>query len=128
MCRVIRSGWVGARIYSFIYKPIYISCAGLFVKFIFRFPFIVWAKDVLWRSYVQLSIFGRVTLIKDEPSANCPASNSAYTYDERGLILTKTDAKGLVTTYSYQGRTVTQFKNTRANTNSRVSSGKWIPK
>nr|WP_238450996.1 RHS repeat domain-containing protein [Pseudomonas amygdali] len=40
-------------------------------------------------------------MIKDEPSANCPASNSVYTYDERGLILTKTDAKGLVTTYSY---------------------------
>ncbi len=27
-----------------------------------------------------------------------------------------------------QGRPVTQFKNTRANTNSRVNSGKWIPK
>ncbi|WP_243787297.1 RHS repeat-associated core domain-containing protein, partial [Pseudomonas amygdali] len=27
-----------------------------------------------------------------------------------------------------QGRPVTQFKNTRANTNSRVSSGKWIPR
>ncbi|WP_328587135.1 RHS repeat-associated core domain-containing protein, partial [Pseudomonas savastanoi] len=27
-----------------------------------------------------------------------------------------------------QGRPVTQFKNTRANTNSRVNSGKWIPR
>lgn len=39
-----------------------------------------------------------------QPSANCPAINSSYTYDDRGLILTKTDLKELVTTYSYNNR------------------------
>ncbi|MBI6575138.1 DUF6531 domain-containing protein [Pseudomonas viridiflava] len=43
----------------------------------------------------------RVVSIEGEPSANCPVSNSSYSYDEHGLMLTKTDAKGLITTYTY---------------------------
>ncbi|WP_345945801.1 RHS repeat domain-containing protein, partial [Pseudomonas sp. dw_358] len=39
-----------------------------------------------------------------EPSDNCPASNSTYTYDDRGQVLTKTDAKGFITTYTYNDR------------------------
>lgn len=31
-------------------------------------------------------------------------SNSTYTYDDRGLMLTKTDARGLATTYSCNDR------------------------
>lgn len=46
----------------------------------------------------------RVSAIKGEPSANCPASNSSYSYDEHGLMLAKTDAKGLITTYAYNDR------------------------
>ncbi|KPB14379.1 hypothetical protein AC519_4795 [Pseudomonas savastanoi] len=54
--------------------------------------------------YQQIGGIKRVISVEGEPSANCPASNSTYTYDERGLMLTKTDAKGLVTTYTYDDR------------------------
>lgn len=46
----------------------------------------------------------RITAIEGEPSANCPASNSKYAYDERGLLKTKTDNKGNHTTYEYNTR------------------------
>jgi len=42
--------------------------------------------------------------IEGEPSANCPASNSTFTYNDRGQVLTQTDAKGFVTTYTYNDR------------------------
>ncbi|PBP84957.1 sugar-binding protein [Pseudomonas syringae] len=54
--------------------------------------------------YQQIGGIKRVISVEGEPSANCPASNSTYTYDERGLMLTKTYAKGLVTTYTYDDR------------------------
>ncbi|UBY97676.1 DUF6531 domain-containing protein [Pseudomonas cannabina] len=54
--------------------------------------------------YQQIGGIKRVTSIEGEPSANCPASNSSYTYNDQGLMLTKTDAKGLVTAYSYNDR------------------------
>lgn len=40
----------------------------------------------------------RIIAIEGEPSANCPNSNSTFTYDERGLLKTKTDNKGHLTT------------------------------
>jgi uncharacterized protein RhaS with RHS repeats len=46
----------------------------------------------------------RVTAIEGEPSPNCPNSNSTFTYDERGLLKTKTDNRSLVTTYDYNAR------------------------
>ncbi|WP_407364148.1 DUF6531 domain-containing protein [Pseudomonas luteola] len=46
----------------------------------------------------------KVVSIQGEPSANCPASNSTYTYNDRGQVLTKTDANGNVTQYSYNDR------------------------
>jgi YD repeat-containing protein len=45
-----------------------------------------------------------IASVKGEPSANCPISNSSFTYDDRGQMLTKTDAKGLVTAYTYNDR------------------------
>ncbi|WP_141230196.1 DUF6531 domain-containing protein [Pseudomonas sp. Irchel 3A5] len=56
--------------------------------------------------YRYLQIFGvkRITSIEGEPSPNCPASNSSYTYNDRGQVLTKTDAKGLVTAHTYNDR------------------------
>ncbi|MCP1646654.1 RHS repeat protein [Pseudomonas nitroreducens] len=45
-----------------------------------------------------------VTAIEGQPSANCPASNSSFTYDTQGLLKTKTDAKGNLTTYDYNDR------------------------
>jgi YD repeat-containing protein len=46
----------------------------------------------------------RITSIQGEPSANCPNSNSSFTYDSNGLLKTKTDNKGILTTYTYNTR------------------------
>ncbi|WP_211241559.1 DUF6531 domain-containing protein [Cystobacter fuscus] len=46
----------------------------------------------------------KVVAIEGEPSANCPASNSTYTYNTRGLLVSKTNNKGHVTTYNYNER------------------------
>lgn len=46
----------------------------------------------------------RITAIEGEPSANCPNSNSTFTYDDRGLVKTRTDNKGHVTTFDYNDR------------------------
>ena len=46
----------------------------------------------------------RITSIQGEPSANCPNSNSSFTYDTNGLLKTKTDNKGHLTTYTYNAR------------------------
>ena len=46
----------------------------------------------------------RITSIEGEPSPNCPNSNSTFTYDDRGLLKTKTDNKGNVTNYDYNER------------------------
>ena len=46
----------------------------------------------------------RITAIDGEPSPNCPNSNSTFTYDDRGLLKTKTDNKGNLTTYDYNER------------------------
>ena len=45
-----------------------------------------------------------ITAIEGEPSANCPNSNSSFTYDDRGLLKTKTDNKGNLTTFDYNER------------------------
>ncbi|WP_374981433.1 DUF6531 domain-containing protein [Pseudomonas solani] len=46
----------------------------------------------------------RITAIEGEPSANCPNSNSTYTYNERGLVKSRTDNKGNVTIFDYNDR------------------------
>lgn len=46
----------------------------------------------------------RITAIEGQPSANCPNSNSSFTYDARGLLKTKTDNKGNLTTFDYNER------------------------
>ncbi|RBH52327.1 MULTISPECIES: DUF6531 domain-containing protein [Pseudomonas] len=60
-------------------------------------------KNATYR-FTNLGGVKRVTAIEGEPSSNCSASNSAYTYNNSGQVLTKTDAKGLITTYSYNDR------------------------
>ena len=45
-----------------------------------------------------------ITSVEGEPTVNCPASNSTYTYNDRGQVLTKTDAKGFITTHLYNNR------------------------
>ncbi|MCU9947843.1 DUF6531 domain-containing protein [Pseudomonas sp. PDM13] len=46
----------------------------------------------------------RISAIEGEPSANCPNSNSTFTYDDRALMKTRTDNKGNVTTFDYNDR------------------------
>ena len=46
----------------------------------------------------------RITSLSGTASPNCPSSNSTFTYDSRGLIKTRTDNKGFVTTYDYNDR------------------------
>jgi hypothetical protein len=60
-------------------------------------------KTAVYR-FQQIGGVKRVAAIEGEPSANCPASNSSYTYNDRGQMLTKTDAKGLITAYAYNDR------------------------
>jgi len=60
-------------------------------------------KNATYR-FTNLGGVKRVTAIEGEPSPNCSASNSTYTYNAAGQVLTKTDAKGLITTYNYNDR------------------------
>ncbi|MNF27603.1 hypothetical protein D3C85_695860 [compost metagenome] len=46
----------------------------------------------------------RISSLVGAASPNCPSSNSTFTYDNRGLIKTRTGNKGYVTTYDYNTR------------------------
>lgn len=46
----------------------------------------------------------RISSIQGLVSANCPASNASFTYNPQGLIATRTDNKGNLTTYQYNSR------------------------
>jgi YD repeat-containing protein len=54
--------------------------------------------------FTDVGGFKKVSAIEGEPSANCPASNSTFTYNDRGQVLTQTDAKGFITTHTYNDR------------------------
>jgi len=70
----------------------------------------------------------RITAIDGEPSANCPNSNSAFTYDERGLLKTKTDNKGNLTTYDYNSRGLEISRTEAADTpQARTITTEWHP-
>ncbi|MEX5570344.1 DUF6531 domain-containing protein [Pseudomonas syringae] len=78
--------------------------------------------------YQQIGGIKRVTSIQGEPSANCPASNSTYTYNNRGLVLTKTDAKGLITTYEYNDRGLEVSRTEASGTTlARTTTTEWDP-
>ena len=55
-------------------------------------------------SFQNIKGVRRITAIDGEPSLNCPSSNSTFTYDDRGLLKTKTNNMGIVTTYDYNDR------------------------
>ncbi|MDG9926509.1 MULTISPECIES: DUF6531 domain-containing protein [unclassified Pseudomonas] len=70
----------------------------------------------------------RITAIEGEPSANCPNSNSSFTYDSRGLLKTKTDNKGTLTTYSYNARGLESSRTEAAGTpQARTITTEWHP-
>jgi YD repeat-containing protein len=70
----------------------------------------------------------RITSIEGQPSANCPNSNSSFTYDERGLLKTKTDNKGHLTTYDYNARGLEVSRTEAAGTpQARTITTEWHP-
>ncbi|MEE5153546.1 DUF6531 domain-containing protein [Pseudomonas alliivorans] len=70
----------------------------------------------------------RIKTIDSEPTPDCPASNSSYTYNERGQVLTKTDAKGLITTYDYNGRGLETSRTEASGTTlARTVTTEWDP-
>jgi YD repeat-containing protein len=60
-------------------------------------------KKSIYR-FVTIDGVKRVSAIEGEALGSCPMSNSTFTYDARGLLKTKTDNKGFVTTYDYNER------------------------
>ena len=60
-------------------------------------------KKSIYR-FVTIDGVKRVSAIEGEALGSCPMSNSTFTYDARGLLKTKTDNKGFVTTYDYNAR------------------------
>ncbi|MEE4149974.1 DUF6531 domain-containing protein [Pseudomonas viridiflava] len=84
-------------------------------------------KDTIYR-YEVISGIKRLVEIKGEPTPDCPASNSSYTYNERGQVLTKTDAKGLITTYDYNGRGLETSRTEASGTTlARTVTTEWDP-
>lgn len=60
--------------------------------------------------------------------ANCPNSNSTFTYDARGLLKTKTDNKGHLTTYEYNDRGLEVSRTEAAGTpQARTITTQWHP-
>jgi len=69
-----------------------------------------------------------ITSIEGEPSPNCPASNSSFTYDAQGLLKTKIDAKGNITTYDYNERGLETSRTEAAGTaHARTITTEWHP-
>ncbi|AFP30852.1 hypothetical protein MRBBS_1915 [Marinobacter sp. BSs20148] len=60
-------------------------------------------KTAIYRFQIIQGI-KRITAIEGNPTANCPNSNSTFTYDTRGLLKTKTDNKGHITAFDYNTR------------------------
>jgi YD repeat-containing protein len=69
-----------------------------------------------------------ITAIEGIPSANCPNSNSTFTYDNNGNVLTKTDALGQVTTYTYNDRNLEASRTEASGTPlARTTTTEWDP-
>jgi YD repeat-containing protein len=78
--------------------------------------------------YKKIAGVNRIMAIKGEPSPNCPASNSSYTYNDRGAVLSKTDAKGFITTYTYNDRGLETTRTEASGTpQARVTTTEWDP-
>ena len=69
-----------------------------------------------------------ITAIQGEPTPSCPASNSTYTYNTAGQVLTKTDAQGYVTAYSYNARGLEASRTDASGTPlARTTTTEWDP-
>jgi len=84
-------------------------------------------KTTVYR-FTQIGGVKRVTAVEGEASANCPNSNSTFTYDSRGLLKTKTDNKGHLTTYDYNERGLEISRTEAAGTpQTRTITTEWHP-
>ena len=62
------------------------------------------------------------------PSANCPDSNSTFTYDIRGFLKTKADNNGNVTTYTHNDRGLETSRTEASGTpHARTITTEWHP-
>jgi YD repeat-containing protein len=78
--------------------------------------------------FVSIGGVKRVSAVVGEPSANCPNSNSTFTYDTRGLLKTKTDNKGHLTTYTYNTRGLEVSRTEASGTpQARTITTEWHP-
>ncbi len=70
----------------------------------------------------------RITSISGAQSPNCPSSNATFTYDNRGLIKTKIDNKGYLTTYEYDSRGLEKSRTEASGTpQERTITTEWHP-
>jgi YD repeat-containing protein len=70
----------------------------------------------------------QIVAIEGASTPNCPNSNSTFTYDSRGLLKTKTDNKGNLTTYDYNDRGLEVSRTEAAGTlQARTITTQWHP-
>ena len=79
------------------------------------------AKQATYRFQVIQGI-KRIVAIEGEPSPNCPSSNSTFTYDDQGLLTSKRDNNGNLTTYQYNARGLETSRTEAAGTRRRAPS------
>lgn len=86
-----------------------------------------YGKDATYRFQV-IQGAKYITSIEGEPTPNCPSSNSTFTYDTRGLLKTKTDAKGNLTTFDYNDRGLETSRTEASGTpQARTVTTEWHP-
>jgi YD repeat-containing protein len=79
-------------------------------------------------TYKRIGGIRRVAKIEGQPSANCPASDSNYTYADQGRLLSKTDSKGYVITYTYNDRGLETSRTEASGTSqARTTTTEWDP-
>lgn len=78
--------------------------------------------------FVTIDGVKRVSAIEGEALGSCAMSNSTFTYDARGLLKTKTDNKGHLTSYDYNTRGLEVSRTEAAGTSqARVITTEWHP-
>ncbi|MFU4669323.1 DUF6531 domain-containing protein [Pseudomonas aeruginosa] len=86
-----------------------------------------YGKQATYRFQVIQGI-KRIVAIEGEPSPNCPSSNSTFTYDDQGLLTSKRDNNGNLTTYQYNARGLETTRTEAAGTaQARTITTDWHP-
>jgi len=70
----------------------------------------------------------RIVQIQGEPTPNCPASNSSFTYNSQGLLASQTNKKGYQTLYEYNTRGLETIRTEAVGTaQQRITTTQWHP-